>query len=69
MLRSALAPIQRGVTRGSHAEFNRLDARRQVGKARAVNLIDGLIKTHYREKDLLDKRVLLRLKQRLAEEE
>lgn len=33
--------------------------------------IDGLIltKTDYREKDLLDKRVLLRIKQGLAEEE
>ena len=37
MLRSAAPPIVRGVTRGSHAYFNRLDAERQLQAARALN--------------------------------
>ncbi len=37
MLRSALPPIKRGVYRGTHAEFNRIDAERMVGIACRVN--------------------------------
>ena len=37
MLRRAAPPIQRGVTRGSHEHFNRLDAERQKQAARALN--------------------------------
>ena len=37
VLRHAAAPIQRGVTRGSHEYSNRLDAERQKQAARALN--------------------------------
>ena len=37
MLRHAAPPIQRGVMRGSHEYFNRLDAERQKQAARALN--------------------------------
>jgi hypothetical protein len=37
MLRSALPPRARGVTRGSHEYFNRLDEERQVSIARKLN--------------------------------
>lgn len=37
MLRQAAPPIQRGVMRGSHEYFNRLDAERQKQAARALN--------------------------------
>jgi hypothetical protein len=37
MLRSALAPITRGVQRGTHAFFNRLDNNRQAQAARKLN--------------------------------
>ena len=37
MLRAAAPPIVRGVTRGTHEYFNRLDAERQTQAARAVN--------------------------------
>lgn len=37
MLRHAAPPIRRGVTRGSHELFNRLDAERQSQAARALN--------------------------------
>lgn len=36
MLRSAALPIVRGVLRGSHEDFNRLDADRQTQAARAL---------------------------------
>lgn len=38
MLRSAAAPIVRGVTRGAHEHFNRVDAIRQRQVARAPNV-------------------------------
>ena len=37
MLRQAAPPIKRGVMRGSHEYFNRLDAERQEQAARALN--------------------------------
>ena len=37
ILRSATPPIVRGVTRGTHEYFNRLDAERQTRAARALN--------------------------------
>ena len=37
MLRSAMPPIQRGVTRGTHEYFNRLDEERQAQMARVLN--------------------------------
>jgi len=37
MLRSAEPPIKRGVTRGTHEYFNRLDEERQKQMARALN--------------------------------
>jgi len=37
ILRHAAAPIERGVRRGSHEYFNRLDAQRQKQAARALN--------------------------------
>ena len=37
ILRSVAPPIVRGVTRGTHVYFNRLDAERQTRAARALN--------------------------------
>lgn len=37
MLRSLAPPVTRGVTRGTHAHFNRMDAERQVLVARVLN--------------------------------
>ena len=37
LLRSAAVPIQRGIYRASHAEFNRMDDLRMVELARRVN--------------------------------
>ena len=37
MLRAAWPPLPRGVTRGTHEYFNRLDAARQVEVARRLN--------------------------------
>ena len=37
MLRSATPPIMRGVTRGTHEYFNRIDAERQTEIARTLN--------------------------------
>lgn len=37
MLRAALPPVPRGVTRGTHEHFNQLDAARQVAAARKLN--------------------------------
>ena len=37
MLRCAAPPIARGVMRGAHEYFNRLDAERQTRAARALN--------------------------------
>jgi hypothetical protein len=37
MLHAALPPVRRGVTRGTHEHFNRLDAARQVEAARRLN--------------------------------
>ena len=37
MLRDAAPPIVRGVTRGTHEYFNRIDAERQTHAARPVN--------------------------------
>ena len=37
MLRAAAPPVPRGVTRGSHAHFNRVDEERQVLIARKLN--------------------------------
>lgn len=37
MLRGAAPPITRGVARGTHGFFNRLDAERQLQMARALN--------------------------------
>jgi hypothetical protein len=37
MLRAVLPPVPRGVTRGSHEYFNRLDAARQIADARKLN--------------------------------
>jgi hypothetical protein len=37
MLHVALPPVRRGVTRGTHEHFNRLDAARQIEAARRLN--------------------------------
>ena len=37
LLRNTTAPIVRGVSRGTHAYFNRIDADRQRDIARALN--------------------------------
>jgi hypothetical protein len=37
MLLAALPPVPRGVTRGTHEHFNRVDAARQVAAARKLN--------------------------------
>ena len=37
MLRGALPPVPRGVTRGTHDYFNRLDTARQIELARRLN--------------------------------
>ena len=37
MLRAAAEPVARGVLRGTHEYFNRLDAERQVQNARKIN--------------------------------
>jgi hypothetical protein len=37
MMRGTLPPLVRGVTRGTHDYFNRIDAARQVQAARALN--------------------------------
>lgn len=37
MLHRAAPPVERGVRRGSHADFERLDMQRQVPMARALN--------------------------------
>ena len=37
MLRNVLPPVKRGVARGSHTYFNRIDAQRQVLIARLLN--------------------------------
>jgi len=37
MLRAALPPVRRGVTRGTHEYFNRVDAARQIAAARKLN--------------------------------
>lgn len=37
MMRGTLPPVARGVTRGTHTHFNRVDAARQVQAARALN--------------------------------
>jgi hypothetical protein len=37
MMRGTLPPVVRGVTRGTHDYFNRIDAARQVQAARALN--------------------------------
>jgi len=37
LLRTALPPFPRGVWRGTHAYFNRLDAQRQADIARRLN--------------------------------
>jgi hypothetical protein len=37
LLRGALAPVTRGVRRGTHAYFNRLDSARQALAARKLN--------------------------------
>jgi hypothetical protein len=37
MLLAALPPVRRGVTRGTHEHFNRLDAARQIEAARMLN--------------------------------
>lgn len=37
MMRGTLPPVPRGVTRGTHDYFNRIDAARQVQAARALN--------------------------------
>ncbi len=37
MLRSAAPPVKRGVMRGTHKHFNRVDADRQTQTARALN--------------------------------
>lgn len=39
MLRTALPPVARGVTRGSHQYFNRIDAERQRQVARTLNVV------------------------------
>ena len=37
MLRGTAPPVARGVTRGTHAYFNRIDDQRQQQAARALN--------------------------------
>ncbi len=37
MLHAALPPVPRGVTRGTHEHFNRMDAARQIEAARRLN--------------------------------
>ena len=37
MLHAALPPVPRGVTRGTHEYFNRVDAARQIEAARKLN--------------------------------
>jgi hypothetical protein len=37
ILRSAFAPVARGVSRGTHEYFNRLDSERQIQAARRLN--------------------------------
>ena len=37
MLRDSALPVQRGIQRGSHAYFQRLDQQRQAAVARRVN--------------------------------
>jgi hypothetical protein len=37
MLLTALPPVPRGVTRGTHEYFNRIDADRQIAAARRLN--------------------------------
>lgn len=37
MMHGLLPPVERGVTRGTHAYFNRLDDARQTRAARALN--------------------------------
>ena len=37
MLRAALPPVQRGVMRGTHVYFNRLEVARQIVAARKLN--------------------------------
>ncbi len=39
ILRSVTPPIARGVTRGTHEYFNRLDAERQIQVARVLNAV------------------------------
>jgi hypothetical protein len=36
-LRAAAVPVERGVSRGTHAHFNRLEAQRQARIARKLN--------------------------------
>lgn len=38
MMRGTVPPVVRGVTRGTHEYFNRVDAARQLEAARALNL-------------------------------
>jgi hypothetical protein len=38
MLRAAIPPVARGVTRGSLEYFNRVDAERQIETARKLNV-------------------------------
>ena len=40
MMRGAMPPVVRGVTRGTHEYFNRVDAARQLEAARALNAHD-----------------------------
>ncbi len=40
MMRGTTPPIARGVTRGTHDYFNRVDAARQLEAARALNAHD-----------------------------
>lgn len=37
MLHAVLPPVRRGVTRGTHEHFNRVDAARQIAAARRLN--------------------------------
>ena len=37
MLHAALPPVPRGVTRGTHEYFNRMDAARQIAAARKLD--------------------------------
>ena len=38
MMRGTLPPLPRGVTRGTHEYFNRIDDARQLDMARALNV-------------------------------